>query len=244
MGIKTSVLFSLTLLDKILREFRDPGGFVSFNYENLYGFVPPSYKRKNLYGIMRILKNNKDINMLKQGSFCLSEKGETEAVSHFPLLGFLGQPWDGKWRILGFDIEEKQRSLRDKLRRSLHRFGFGMLQKSVYISPLAIEQDISNFLSANRDLLQNTYIFVSNKFFVEDQPDFIDRIFHISALNNAYKVLLEKITSSLSKEEKAQVIREFLEISAKDPFLPKELLPKDFARGEAWQVLKEKGVFQ
>ena len=62
MGIRSTILFGLTLIDEVMREFRDPGGFLSFSYENLYGFVPSSYKRRNLYGVVNSLKaNNYDL---------------------------------------------------------------------------------------------------------------------------------------------------------------------------------------
>lgn len=43
--------------------------------------------------------------------------------------------WDGKWRILIFDIPEKQRHLRDMLRDRLVRLGFANIQKSVWLTP-------------------------------------------------------------------------------------------------------------
>ena len=43
--------------------------------------------------------------------------------------------WDGKWRILMFDIEENQSVLRDKIRRTLMTIGFLRLQNSVWIYP-------------------------------------------------------------------------------------------------------------
>lgn len=43
--------------------------------------------------------------------------------------------WDGKWRILIFDIPEKRRHLRDMLRDRLVRLGFVNIQKSVWLTP-------------------------------------------------------------------------------------------------------------
>ncbi|MEX0930272.1 MAG: hypothetical protein WDZ79_01195 [Candidatus Paceibacterota bacterium] len=43
--------------------------------------------------------------------------------------------WDGKWRILMFDVAEKQRVQRNKLRRTLVSFGFVQLQKSAWVYP-------------------------------------------------------------------------------------------------------------
>lgn len=45
------------------------------------------------------------------------------------------QPWDGKWRIVFFDVPEQKRPLRDYLRGVLKRFGFYEFQRSMWIYP-------------------------------------------------------------------------------------------------------------
>lgn len=49
--------------------------------------------------------------------------------------------WDGKWRVLIFDIPEKIRGKRDFLRKELREFGFYPLQKSVWAYPYNLPQD-------------------------------------------------------------------------------------------------------
>lgn len=44
------------------------------------------------------------------------------------------QSWDGKWRIVVFDIPEQKRLVRDLFRRNLKKWGFKPMQKSVWIS--------------------------------------------------------------------------------------------------------------
>jgi len=43
--------------------------------------------------------------------------------------------WDGKWRIVSFDVPGGYNRKRNQLRALLHEFGFQPLQKSVWISP-------------------------------------------------------------------------------------------------------------
>ncbi|MAG60046.1 hypothetical protein CMO96_04635 [Candidatus Woesebacteria bacterium] len=43
--------------------------------------------------------------------------------------------WDGKWRIVAYDIPKEKNSARDALRATLKRFNFLELQKSVYLYP-------------------------------------------------------------------------------------------------------------
>lgn len=243
MSIKSSVLFGLGLVDSVLREFHDPGEFVSLSYKNLYGFVPKAYKRENLYSVANALKKSGDIVSSKPGSFHLTKEGTEQLFNASPPLRYLHKPWDGKWRVVGFDIEEKNRMFRDALRRFLIRFGFGMLQKSLYVSPLPFEEDVEKFLSSHRQILPNVYIFVSERFFLEDREGFIDRIFSIQTINNSYTSILKRVKDGVKEQEKDEILRECLEISKKDPLLPKELLPKSFARESVWRALEDKGIF-
>jgi DNA-binding transcriptional regulator PaaX len=48
--------------------------------------------------------------------------------------------WDGKWRIVAFDIPEKQRHLRSEMRSVLKRTGFIQLQKSIWVFPHDCEE--------------------------------------------------------------------------------------------------------
>lgn len=48
--------------------------------------------------------------------------------------------WDGKWRVIVFDIREKNKSVREKLRAMLTRIGFIRLQNSVWVFPYDCEE--------------------------------------------------------------------------------------------------------
>lgn len=47
--------------------------------------------------------------------------------------------WDGKWRLLAFDIKEERKSLRNKVRHTLRQIGFIRLQDSVWVYPYDCE---------------------------------------------------------------------------------------------------------
>ncbi|MEK7107893.1 MAG: hypothetical protein AAB814_01860 [Patescibacteria group bacterium] len=51
--------------------------------------------------------------------------------------------WDKKWRVLIFDIPEKRKYLREKIRNTLRAIGFNQLQKSVWIYPYDCEDLIA-----------------------------------------------------------------------------------------------------
>ncbi len=64
--------------------------------------------------------------------------------------------WDGKWRVLIFDIPERKKTLRDKMRLTLSSVGFVRLQQSVWLYPYDCEDLIvllKTDFKIGRDLL-------------------------------------------------------------------------------------------
>src|SRR3989344_5001447 len=94
-----------------------------------------------------------------EGKFlCLTSKGKTK-LRQLELMDYqIKKPrrWDGKWRALIFDIPEKRKPLREKVRTTLIAIGFARLQDSVWIYPYDCE-DLISLLKADfkigRDLL-------------------------------------------------------------------------------------------
>src|SRR3989344_940727 len=99
-------------------------------------------------------------NLLKyqNGFLALTENGE----AHLELLEmkdwqiYKPKKWDGRWRMLIFDIPEKRRPLREKIRATLIHIGFIKLQDSVWVYPYDCE-DLVSLLKADfkvgKDLL-------------------------------------------------------------------------------------------
>jgi DNA-binding transcriptional regulator PaaX len=50
--------------------------------------------------------------------------------------------WDGKWRIVFFDLKNEKNRERDAIRHMLQRCGFIFLQKSVWIYPYDCSSEI------------------------------------------------------------------------------------------------------
>jgi DNA-binding transcriptional regulator PaaX len=76
-------------------------------------------------------------------TFVLTEKGKLKALTyHFQNMKIKKENWDGKWRIVMFDIPEKMKSARDALREKLKELGFYELQKSVFVFPFECKNEI------------------------------------------------------------------------------------------------------
>lgn len=65
--------------------------------------------------------------------------------------------WDGKWRIVMFDIPNTSTFVRDVFRRKLKEFGFYRLQKSIWVFPFPCREEVvllRDFLGATKKQIQ------------------------------------------------------------------------------------------
>ena len=99
-----------------------------------------------------------------RGGLHLTQKGET----HLRGLQFksfsLNKPfrWDGKWRVLIFDISERERKLRDEVRRTLQGNGFVRIQDSVWVYPYDCEDWVNLWKADRRIGKQLLYLIVDS----------------------------------------------------------------------------------
>lgn len=81
-------------------------------------------------------------------TFVLSENGKQKALRFNIDKMQIKKPtkWDGKWRIVMFDVPEKLRRLRDSLRLHFREIGLIELQKSVFVYPYPCSKEIEFIL--------------------------------------------------------------------------------------------------
>ena len=72
----------------------------------------------------------------------LTDNGEQRLKRYQLAEIIIKQPkhWDGRWRVVIFDIKEMSRHKRDQLRLQLQQFNFHRLQHSVWVSPYECEE--------------------------------------------------------------------------------------------------------
>ncbi|HLD38588.1 CRISPR-associated endonuclease Cas2 [Candidatus Campbellbacteria bacterium RIFCSPLOWO2_02_FULL_35_11] len=104
----------------------------------------------------------------------LTDEGEKRAIT-FNLNNIkIKKPkeWDGKWRVIMFDVPEKNRVVRDSLRQHLQKIGFYEFQKSVFIYPYDCMDELDYIIE-----IHNARKFV--RFMLADS---IDNELHIKTL--------------------------------------------------------------
>ena len=104
------------------------------------------FKQKKLKqeNIRRSLKRLKDYGLVENRNnfFFLTKRGEKLSKKIFEYKKELESKWDGKYRVVIFDIPEIDRRHRDWLRGELHFLGYKKLQQSVFISKFSLTPDI------------------------------------------------------------------------------------------------------
>lgn len=86
----------------------------------------------------------------KGGFFRITHSGEIELRKYEISIFKHRKPkrWDKKWRVLIFDIPDKRKGLRDRVRKTLVAIGFTRLQDSVWVYPYNCE-DLLALLKAD-----------------------------------------------------------------------------------------------
>ncbi len=122
-----------------------------------FGLIPKNRQEE-------IMKRSKDrlvrsaLLKYENGFFSLTQKGQMklELLEMQDWSKNKPKKWDSKWRMLIFDIPEKRKYLREKIRLTLSGIGFIRLQDSVWIFPYPCEDFVSLFkadFKIGKDLL-------------------------------------------------------------------------------------------
>lgn len=135
--------FVLTVLEKAVDGYIRYDDLIHHSYQYAWGsgwekplkksWLAQAIKRLKSSGLIDEIKLKKDI-VLR-----LTSSGED-------LVGQEPKNWDGKWRIVIFDIPEEKRIVRNLFRRNLKKWGFKNLQKSVWISKRDVFDKLDSYI--------------------------------------------------------------------------------------------------
>ena len=127
-----------------------PGIFKIFESFREASSVPSekTYSKRQIENALNNLKKRKFVKIIKEKNgrvkIKLTNKGRKRILEmSLDSLKIKKLPkWDGKWRIVVFDIPVKQNPGREALRKKMKNLGFKQLQKSVWIIPWECEDEM------------------------------------------------------------------------------------------------------
>lgn len=123
----------------------------------VYGYIPKEVSRKSaLMTIKRLeqkgfiqkglMEDEVCIKLTELGVKKLEEKRRSKKEKALLDIKLEGERWDGKWRIVIFDIPETNKRIRQALRETLRVLEFRPLQKSVWISRKDVVKEFRNWV--------------------------------------------------------------------------------------------------
>jgi len=183
-----------------------------------------------------------DKKVVAESNYKLTEKGFYKLCLKLPFLRFLKDKWDGKWRIISYEIPEKKRYLRDRLRREMAGWGLGPWHRSFWLTPHPIIDDLRNLVFGKEE---EKYIQSFEADYVFGKGDIlVEKVWQKSQLDKKYRQLFKKWHEILSKELEKEiklkkVVYEYVKILKEDPGLPTEIVGKSWIGFEGWKLFKE-----
>jgi len=145
-------------LYKVYEKF---GDFLNLPPRNMYDVIYPEIKKiknkwqnekdrkrfKNLIYRLKLrglIKDSKEV-----AGWLLTPKGEESILELKSKFKEYKKRKDNKWVMIIFDIPEKMKRKREFFRRKMKSLGFKMLQKSIWVCPLDVIDDINRFIEGN-----------------------------------------------------------------------------------------------
>lgn len=189
----------------------------------------PEKLRKNFFNLRSRGYLNRDFQITKQG---------WEKIKSLTPIYNKPKHWDGNWYLVVFDIPERQERKRKILREKLKDLGFGMLQKSIWLSPY-------NYLGVVNKLVDyyhiNDYVLTTTTSNIDNQDDSVlaQKVWPLKKTNKLYQEFIQKYR----KAKKSDISGKFLYLSIlkQDPQLPKGLLPDGWRGGETARIARRLG---
>ena len=177
----------------------------------------------------------------------LTEAGRHKALGGRDPEACWRRHWDGRWRLILFDVPEARRGARTSLRRYLRDHGFGYLQNSVWITPDTVTEQRAILADGPVDV-ESLVLLEARPCAGESDAQIVAGSWDFASLNRRYEmhqeVLKRRPRGRVNSESSAKALhhwlREELETWMRalghDPLLPDVLLPNDYAGRRAWEL--------
>jgi len=162
--------------------------------------------------------------------------------------------WDGLWHIVVYSLPEEKRRLRRSLRHNLTWLGFGSLAPGTWVSPHNRKPEVESIC---RELEATEYVELFSAMHLGHSSDreLVRRCWDLPGLEKQYRDFIRRYQPELHEWKSGSngslpdpvecfvrrfwLTHEFQSFPLKDPNLPIELLPPDFAGIQARELFRE-----
>lgn len=155
--------------------YMSPGDFVSITLKD-----EMPWDHRSIFLKMHDLQRRGYVKQRQKNNlsfFYLTPKGKLSILKYLHLERLRPKKWDGRWRIVIFDLPETLKKWRNYLRSELkNNLGFWPLQESVYITPYPVMGELDGLLKEWNLRKYFRYLTVS-------EIDSEDELKHVFGLN-------------------------------------------------------------
>ena len=163
------------------------------------------------------------------------------------------RPWDGRWTLIAYSIPEDERHLRTRLRDRLAWLGFGSLGNGLWISPHDVEAEVRQ-VAEELDVGSYLACFAATGTAFSEPDDLVAKCWDLAGINARYEAFIARHVPDFKRcraardasdvgdmrdvggiaGEEAYVLRfrlvhEYRDFPLIDPYLPRQLLPENWA---------------
>lgn len=162
------------------------------------------------------------------------------------------EPWDGRWRLVGFSIPEHRRAARDELRDRLRYFGGAPVHGGLYASPHAWGDIVA--AEAERIGVTETLTLIECDRLglggVTEPRELAARLWPLTSVARGYREFMQRLARRMEQARAGidpaalggdvfAASVDFARTIEPDPLLPPELLPDPWAGTEARRMLAD-----
>ncbi|MEM9161123.1 MAG: hypothetical protein AAGB46_18920 [Verrucomicrobiota bacterium] len=191
-------------------------------------------------GLMNLENTNSKANWVAK----LTESGKRQLFGKILPEDEWNHVWDGKWRLLSFDLPRDASVERKQLRKWLQARRFGQLQGSLWVTHRPYDNWTNEIQGEQTD--PKKVILLESKTIGEiDNQGLISRTWKFDIINERYEAYLNFVKNT-SPQSGPSSVRWFEEESVLwnsayeiDPFLPYSLQPRKYKGRQAWHARKE-----
>ena len=181
----------------------------------------------------------------------LTEKGRICALGGRDPEAHWNLPWDGIWRLVSYDLPVLENAARDHLRRLLRIEHYGMIQKSVWISPRHLSEQMRSLCGKGDEV--NTILSLEARPGADERNSrIVARAWNFKEINERYSAhqsILRKLPRASRKPTPGEHWKRLEKWSiaeweawsraiTSDPLLPRELHPRGYLGVRSWERRK------
>lgn len=154
------------------------------------------------------------------------------------------EPWDGTWQLVSYSIPEEERSLRDRFRVRLSWLGFGSLGNGLWVTPHDVSDRVGQVVRS-LEIEAHVELFEGRHLGYSDVSSLVSACWDLPAIHERYLAFIDRhlaehrrFARQLEAGEFAgrdafvhrfDLVHEYREFPLVDPYLPREMLPDDWA---------------